>query len=101
MGRKLNFNAKHFTGVTQYQKDVISGVALCGARWGTRAVAKVECAAPVAWLRQEGRRRWVIDGFCETHGSLTKDLSDREGVYVSWARVSDVLPTAKIAAEVR
>lgn len=101
MSRKIGFNVKHFTGVTQYQRDVLAGVALCGARWGTRAVKKTECAAPVALLRQDGRRRWIIDGFCETHGSLTMELSQRENAYESWARLSEVIKSAIIVAAVR
>jgi hypothetical protein len=99
--RKLKFNAAHFTGRTQAQEDIIAGIGKCAARWGTRAVRKTECDAPIVWLSQEGRRRWVISGFCETHGSLTKDLSEKEGTYESWARLSEVLPATMIAAEVR
>lgn len=98
--RELKFNAKHFTGVTQAQKEIISGLGKCSARWGTRAVPKTECDAPIVWLSQEGRRRWVIMGFCETHGSLTRDLSVKENAYESWARLSEVLPATMIAAEV-
>jgi hypothetical protein len=39
-------------------------------------------------------------GFCETHGSLTRDLSVKENAYESWARLSEVLPATMIAAEV-
>ena len=99
--RKLKFNPKHFTGVTQAQKEILAGVGRCDARWGTRAVRKTECDAPVVWLQQDGRRRWVISGYCETHGSLTKDLSEKEGAYESWARLSDLLSTNQIVAEVR
>lgn len=94
----IKFNAKHFNGRTQSQRDLIAGTAECGAKWGTRAVPKTECKAPVTMLRQEGRRRWVIDGFCEVHGSLTKDLSERENVYESWAMLADVMPVTRIEA---
>lgn len=97
----LKFNAKHFTGITQAQKEIIAGVGKCSARWGTRAVPKTECDAPIVWLWQEGRRRHVIMGFCETHGSLERDLSIKENDYVSWARLAEVLPATMIAKAVR
>ena len=98
---RLKFNAKHFTGVTQAQKEIIAGVGKCSARWGTRGISKTECDAPIVWLWQEGRRRHCIQGFCETHGSLERDLSIKENEYCSWARLEEILPATMIAAEVR
>jgi hypothetical protein len=90
--RTLRFNPSHFDGATQSQQEIIAGHGRCLARFGTRAVKATPCDAPVVWLVQDGRRRWVISGLCETHGSLTKDLSERENAYQSWARLNDVIP---------
>lgn len=100
MKRVLPFNAKYFTGRTQSQQEILAGVGVCAAKYGNRAVSKTDCRQPVTLLQQDGRRRWVISGFCETHGTLTRDLHAREGVYVSWARLSDVMPSAQITSGV-
>ena len=101
MRRERKFNATYLTGRTQGQQDILAGVALCSAKWGTRAVAKTDCRAPITMLQQDYRRRWVILGFCETHGTLTRDLQQREGYSDSWARLADVLPLIAIPEEVR
>lgn len=105
MARVLKFNPKWLDGATEGQREILAGVATCGAKWGTRAVKAVDCRAPISLLRQDGRRRWVIEGFCETHGTLTMELAIRERAYDSWARLDDVrmvLPVGalRIAAEV-
>jgi hypothetical protein len=98
--RVLKFNAKWLDGATQGQQDILAGVGTCGAKYGTRAVKATPCDAPLTWLEQDGRRRWVILGFCELHGGLTKEMNERERAYVSWARLADVLPEVKKIAEV-
>lgn len=90
--RVLKFNPSHLVGTTHAQAAILEGRGVCSARYGTRAVKATPCDAPVVWLSQDGRRRWVISGFCEVHGGLTKDLQEREGAWVSWARLEDVIP---------
>ena len=101
MKRELKFNIAHLTGRTQSQQEILAGVARCGAKWGTRAVPATDCRAPITMLQQDGRRRWIIQGFCETHGTLTRELQQREGYSFSWARLADVLPLIAIPEEVR
>lgn len=98
--RVLKFNPSHLVGTTYAQEAILEGRGVCSARYGTRAVSATPCDAPVVWLSQDGRRRWVISGFCEVHGGLTKEMNEREGAWCSWARLADVLPEVKKLAEV-
>ena len=101
MKRELKFNPAYLTGRTQGQQEILAGVALCDAKWGTRAVRPTDCQQPITMLQQDYRRRWIIMGFCETHGTLTRELQQREGYSFSWARLADVLPLIAIPEEVR
>ena len=101
MKREIKFNATYLTGQTQGQKEILAGVATCGAKWGTRAVSKTDCRAPITMLQQDGRRRWIIQGFCETHGTLTRDLQKLEGYSFSWASLSEVFGMLGITTTAR
>jgi hypothetical protein len=101
MSREIKFNATYLTGRTQSQQEILAGVATCGAKWGTRAVRATDCQQPITMLQQDGRRRWIIQGFCETHGTLTRDLQKLEGYSFSWASLSEVFGMLGITSTAR
>ena len=101
MKRERKFNADYLTGRTQSQQEILAGVATCGAKYGTRAVRATDCQQPITMLQQDYRRRWVIGGFCETHGTLTRDLQKLEGYSDSWASLNEVFQMKGITGTAR